>query len=179
MKRILNFLLVVITMILTLSCNKVKSILDYETETSYNISIPVSCTEGDHFSEDFEISLDDVSELEEYYYLLKEVSVKDMEIRVSSFKGDDFTGNLKITVEGQELVTLNNFSPKKMYDNGDRFDINKLSPKQSTALMMGTKLLSDKEVEGDFFVESNDGKVTTDFTIMCTFKFKVVANPLN
>ncbi len=174
--RIFTTLVVLaITSIFT-SCEQLKSLADVDINTNYIVDIPVKLVSADAQSTSFSMSLADVDELDEYFDLLKDLTISDIELSVLSYQGDIYTGDLELTADGATLwhkddVIASNIEPFKLKSDANL--------DKDVLAKLAKKLLNKESVKGGLNVESdNSDPITASFTVRCKFILDITANVL-
>lgn len=162
---------------LFVSCDAITSLADVDINTNYIVDIPVELVNADMQSCEFSMSLADIDDLSEYLDKLKDLKIEDIELSVLNYQGDEFNGDLTLTVDGETLWSKEDVNPETIGTISLQEEQENLN--QATLNQLGLKLLSGKDVKGGLIVETEStDPITASFTVRCKFIMEITANPL-
>ncbi len=155
-------------------CDKLKELADVEFQSEVAIDIPVRLNNDTSGEDQLEVKLSGVKELKEYMDYLEKIKVTSFVVSVPAYNGSDAVYDLELKVDGSTVYKGNDVDVPEMRQKGTTINV----ADQSTLERIGNNLLNNKKIVVRGRAETKSGAVTASFTVRCTIKMEITANPL-
>ena len=155
-------------------CDKLKELTDVNLNSEVKIDIPVKLNNDTSGEDQLEVKLSQAEELKDYINYLKNIKVTSLVVSVPAYNGSNAIYDLELKIDGSTVYKGNNVNVPEMKRQGTTINV----AEQDVFDRIGKNLLNNKKIVVRGIAETTSGAVTANFTVRCTIKMKITANPL-
>lgn len=170
----IKLLIMLVALAVCCGCDKLKELANVELNSEVKIDLPVKLKNDTSGEDQLVVKLSDVKELKKYIDYLEGIKVTSLVVSVPAYNGSDATYDLELKVDGNTVYKGNDVNVPEMSQKGTTINV----ADQSTLEKVGNNLLNNKKIVVRGRAETKSGAVTASFTVRCTIKMEITANPL-